>query len=211
MAKSGRSGVTCERLNWECLAFDVCAVADGVDVWERLCDLDLFAAGILLFRLDLHAEMGVYSETACFAVLCNLAQALDFMADQASHEGILHKTCAPDHDTRCDLLGLFLDAHEEDVVVATDALEVMLCFDLNTCSLEDVCCVRGQVAVEHGQHFGRDVVDGDGDVRHQLWIQFGQVFVHQIVELSGKLDACRTTSHNCKVKESFPLSITCVG
>lgn len=49
--------------------------------------------------------------------------------------------------------------------------------DGNAVSLEQIQCVFGKVLIEHGENFGRDVVDGYFDVWHECWIQLSEVFM----------------------------------
>lgn len=151
--------------------------------------------------------MLVRGDAARLFVLDNLAVAGDFLLHELVDERVLHQPRAPNHDTRGNLVSLLLDANLEHVAVAPDALEVVLRLDLDALAAEALGRVVGQVLVKHGQHLGRNVVDGDVDKLHERRVHLAQILVDEVVQLGRVLYARRSATHDGEVQQLAALLV----
>lgn len=79
-------------------------------------------------------------------------------------------------------------------------LDMVISLYTYSLAMEGIHCVLCELLVEHWEHLWGDIVDSDFVVGDQVWVEGGEVFVDNVVELCG----------DCRL-EVWLVSVVCNG
>lgn len=131
-------------------------------------------------------------------------------------KGIVHVACAPHAETDANIT-IFLGSDGVDTTfdlgvlilhgfrIVGEAfakfLDVVGCADVNVPASVLLHGVVGQGGVEHGEHLGGHVIEGDADVLEQVGVDSGEVVIDQVGETSGKFHAGGSATNDGEMEE----------
>jgi len=134
----------------------------------------------------------------------------ELLPHELLHQRVLHQAGAPDHQSDGQFGAAVLadlEADDAAALVAADGIEVRLGAHADTLAGEQLGGVACQLAVEHGQHGGGDVVDCDVDQGDQVRVDAREVLAHEVVQFGGELDPCGSTADDGEAQQCAALSV----